>query len=121
MQTKIKNSVAALLAYIVKKDKRDINKEGPLFCDMLGADFDCSHDEGMRLLSNAMQGDIDLETHLDIINEALCNDKLSKMHILEQLNHIIYSDKIEDDDYKEFEYIKERLFSCDEKNKAKRI
>lgn len=120
MQTKIKNSVAALLSYIVKKDQRDINKEAPLFCDMLGADFNCCHDEAMELLTNAMQEDIDLEKHLDIINEALCNDKLSKMHILEQLNHIIYSDKIEDGDYKEFEYIKSRLFSCGEKQSNKK-
>ena len=115
MQTKIKNSVAALLAHIVKKDKRDIRKEAPLFCDMLGADFNCCHDEAMGLLTNAMKEEIDLEKHLDIINEALCNDKLSKMHILEQLNHIIYSDKIEEDGYKEFDYIKQRLFSCDKK------
>lgn len=117
MQTKIKRSVATLLAYIIQKDKRDIHKEAPLFCDMLGADFGCSHDEAIDFLRNIIETKIDIEEHLDVINDALCNDKLSKMHILEQLNHIIYSDKISPADYEEFEYIKNRLFSCDVKNK----
>lgn len=118
MQEKIKKSVASLLAYIVKKDKRNVKREAKLFCEILGADFDCCHEEAMELLSNTVNNDINLELHLDIINEALCNDKLSKMHILDQLNHMIYSDKITKDDYEEFEYIKNRLCnSCDSKHK----
>ena len=113
METKIKQSVAILLAHIIKKDKRDVAKEAPLFCSLLGADFGCSHEEAISLLENTLKNDYDLEEHLDIINQACCNDKLSKMHLLEQLNHIIYSDKITPQDYEEFEYIKNCLFSCD--------
>ncbi len=117
MEEKIKKSVASLLAYIVKKDKRNIKKEARLFCEILEADFDCSNEEAMQLLSNAMQDDINIEKHLDTLNETLYNDKLCKMHILEQLNHMIYSDKITKDDYEEFEYIKNRLCnSCDAKH-----
>ena len=58
-----------------------------------------------------MQEEYDLDEHLAIINAALCDDKLSKMHILEQVNHIIYSDTITPEDYKEFEKIKQALFS----------
>ncbi|MDD3775941.1 MAG: hypothetical protein PHV08_08325 [Sulfurovaceae bacterium] len=113
METKIKQSVAVLLAHIIKKDKRDVAKEAPLFCSLLGADFGCSEEEATFLLKNTLEGDYDLEEHLDIINHACCNDKLSKMHLLEQFNHIIYSDEITPQDYKEFEYIKNRLFSCE--------
>ncbi|MDD5406528.1 MAG: hypothetical protein PHE73_06290 [Sulfurovaceae bacterium] len=113
METKIKESVAVLLAHIIKKDKRSISKEAPLFCSILGANFECSQKEASSLLENALKSDYDLEEHLDIINQACCNDKLSKMHLLEQLNHIIYSDKITPQDYEEFEYIKNRLFSCE--------
>jgi hypothetical protein len=34
------------------------------------------------------------------------------MHVLEQINHIIYSDTITPEDYKEFEKIKKALFAC---------
>ena len=111
METKIKESVAVLLAHIIKKDKRNITKEAPLFCSIVGADFGCSHEEASFLLENTLKSDYNLEEHLDIINHACCNDKLSKMHLLEQINHIIYSDKITPQDYEEFEYIKNRLFS----------
>ncbi|MDD5359033.1 MAG: hypothetical protein PHI79_02395 [Sulfurovaceae bacterium] len=115
MQEKIKKSVAYLLAYIAKKEKRNIKREARLFCEILGADFNCDNEEAMELLES-IQGDIDIEKHLDTINEALYNDRLCKMHILDQLNHMIYSDKITKDDYEEFEYIKNRLCTtCDAK------
>ena len=112
MENKIKKSVAILLAHIIKIDQRDIEKEAPLFCELMEMDFGCGHEEAKGFLEKAIQEEYDLDEHIAIINEALCDDKLSKMHILEQLNHIIYSDKITPKDYEEFERIKKALFSC---------
>lgn len=112
MQTKIKQSVAVLLAYVIKKEHRDLAKEAPLYCSMLGSDFECSHEEAMELLKYGLDQEHDIDKHLNVINEACKQDMLSKMHILEQINHLIYADKISNDDYEEFEYIKNRLFEC---------
>jgi len=114
MENKIKESVGTLLAHIIKIDNRDIVKEAPLFCEIMGQNFDCSEDEAETFLHEMMNKEYDLDEHISIINEALCKDKLSKFHLLEQVNHIIYSDTISDEDYKVFENIKEKLFSCDE-------
>ena len=112
MENKIKRSVAILLAHIIKMDNRDVEKEAPLFCQLMGRDFDCDPVESEAFLRQTMKEEYDLDEHLAIINGALCDDKLSKMHLLEQVNHIIYSDTITPEDYKEFEKIKEALFSC---------
>jgi len=114
MEQKIKESVGTLLAHIIKIDNRDVEKEAPLFCEIMGQNFDCSEDEAETFLHEMMNKEYDLDEHISIINEALCKDKLSKFHLLEQINHIIYSDTISDEDYKVFENIKEKLFSCDE-------
>jgi len=113
MEKKIKKSVATLLAHIIKIDNRDIAKEAPLFCKLMEMDFDCDSEEAKKFLMETLEEEYDLDEHIAIINDALCDDKLSKMHILEQLNHIIYSDTITPKDYQEFERIKEALFSCD--------
>ena len=112
MEKKIKKSVATLLAHIIKMDHRNIEKEAPLFCRLMEEDFNCDPKEAEALLKQTIQEEYDLDEHLAIINDALCDDKLSKMHLLEQINHIIYSDKITPKDYEEFEKIKESLFSC---------
>ena len=111
MERKIKESVATLLAHIIKIDHRDIDKEAPLFCSLLGADFDCSEEEAKAFLFKSMQKEYDIDHHIALINKALRDDRFSKMQILEQLNHIIYSDVITPQDYDEFERIKEKLFS----------
>ncbi|QOR62154.1 TerB family tellurite resistance protein [Sulfurovum sp. ST-21] len=110
MEKKIKESVGTLLAHIIKIDKRDLEKEAPLFCDIMGQNFDCNPEEAKTFLHDIMEKDYDLDKHVEIINQALADDKLSKYHLLEQLNHIIYSDKISEEDYRIFENIKERLF-----------
>jgi len=112
MENKIKKSVATLLAHIIKIDNRDVEKEAPLFCRLMGEDFKCDPKEAEAFLKQTMQEEYDLDEHLAIINAALCDDKLSKMHLLEQVNHIIYSDTITPKDYEEFEKIKQALFSC---------
>ena len=113
MEKRIKKSVATLLAHIIKIDKRDIDKEAPLFCKLMGADFGCSAGEAKDFLTNVVEEDYNLDEHLEIINEALCNDRISKMHLMEQVNQIIYSDTITQQDYEEFEKIKNKLFTCD--------
>ncbi len=110
MEQKIKRSVATLLAHIIKIDNRDVEKEASLFCSLMGQSFGCNKEEAVSFLRAVMVEDYDIDEHIDIISEALKNDKLSKMHILEQLNHIIYSDTISPKDYKFFERIKKRLF-----------
>ncbi|HFQ62114.1 MAG TPA: hypothetical protein ENK39_07455 [Epsilonproteobacteria bacterium] len=112
MEKKIKESVGTLLAHIIKVDKRDIEKEAPLFCDIMGQNFDCDHEEAKDFLYGMMDKEYDLDEHVSIINQALCEDKLSKLHILEQLNHMIYSDTISPNDYKIFDDIKNKLFEC---------
>ena len=112
MENKIKESVGTLLAHIIKIDNRDVKKEAPLFCEIMGQNFDCNSDEAETFLYAMMNKEYDLDKHIGIINDALCDDKLSKFHLLEQLNHIIYSDTISEEDYKIFEDIKERLFTC---------
>ena len=111
MENKIKKSVAVLLAHIIKVDKREVEKEAPLFCRLMGEDFQCTPQEATSFLKEALANNYQLEEHLQIINHALKDDKLSKMHLLEQVNHIIYSDTITPKDYEEFEKIKKSLFS----------
>jgi len=113
MEKKIKESVGTLLAHIIKVDKRDIEKEAPLFCEIMGQDFECSTEEAKEYLYKMMDEEYDLDKHIKIINQALCDDKLSKYHLLEQINHIIYSDEISEEDYRIFEDIKNKLFKCD--------
>ena len=109
MEKKIKKSVATLLAHIIKMDHRDIKKEAPLFCRLMKADFDCDTKEAEAFLEQTLKEDYNLDEHLVIINDTLGNDKVNKMHILEQLNHIIYSDTISNVDYDEFEKVKQAL------------
>jgi len=112
MDTKIKESVGILLAHIIKVDHRDIDKEAPLFCKIMGEDFGCTEEEAKAFLKEAVAKEYDLDEHIAVINQALCEDKLSKFHLLEQLNHMIYSDRISEEDYRFFEKIKEKLFAC---------
>jgi len=112
MEKKIKESVGTLLAHIIKVDDRDVQKEAPLFCQLMGQDFNCAHDEAEAMLNEILEKEYDLDEHISIINQALSEDKLSKYHILEQLNHMIYSDTIAPEDYKVFDDIKNKLFEC---------
>lgn len=112
MENRIKESVGALMAHIIKVDKRDVEKETAIFCDIMGKDFDCSKEEAKEILQIVMSKEYDLDTHINHINTALCQDKISKYHLLEQLNHVIYSDTISPNDYKIFEEIKVKLFDC---------
>lgn len=113
MDRKIKESVATLFAHIIKVDNREVAKEAPLFCDLLGEDFACNREEAEAFLIEFMDREHDMDKHVAIIKEALCNDKISKYHLMEQLNRIICSDKITPEDYEFFEKIRDELFECD--------
>ena len=113
MERKLKDSVAILLAHIIKVDNRDVEKEAPLFCKLMGEDFDCDPDEAKRILEKVMAEPYELDAHIETIAEALRDDRLSKYHLLEQINHIIYSDQIAPHDYEIFEKIKKRLFEAE--------
>ncbi len=112
MEKKIKRSVGILLAHIIKVDHRDVEKSIPLFCELMGQNFECTDEDVREFLHDIMDQEYDLDEHITVINEALCDDKLSKYHVLEQLNHVIYSDKITPQDYEIFEEIKNKLFAC---------
>jgi len=111
MEMKIKKSVATLLAHIIKLDNRDIERESPLFCELMSQDFDCSSKEAKEFLDSIMVEEYDIDEHVKFIRDVLADDNFTKYKILEQLNHIIYSDNIKDNDYKEFEKIKNTLFN----------
>jgi len=109
MEKKIKRSVAILLAHIIKVDHRDVKKEAPLFCRIMKNDFDCDTSEAEIFLTQTLNENYDLNAHITLINDVLGNDIIKKMRILEQVNHIIYSDTITSIDYDEFEKIKQAL------------
>ncbi|SHO81634.1 hypothetical protein MNB_SV-15-1180 [hydrothermal vent metagenome] len=111
MEMKIKKSVAVLLAHIIKLDNRDIEKETPLFCKLMKQDFGCDRGEGKEFLYKIIKEDYNIDEHVKFIRDVLADDNYTKYEILKQLNRIIYSDNIEDNDYKEFEKIKNILFS----------
>lgn len=110
MQQKIKESVGTVFAHIIKVDKRDLEQSIPLFCDIMGQNFECTHNEVRDFLYDVIDRDYDIDKHIEIIKIALSEDKISKFHLLEQLNHIIYSGKITNNDYQYFENIKNKLF-----------
>ncbi|MEY3001833.1 MAG: hypothetical protein RLZZ428_208 [Pseudomonadota bacterium] len=112
MNRALTKSVAILFAEIIKMDHRDVEKSVPLFCQVMGEDFNASSDEVKDLLYKLMDETYDLDAHIEMINKGLCEDKLSKYHLLEQLNHIIYSGEISPQDYAYFEKIKNKLFVC---------
>ncbi len=111
MEMKIKKSVATLLAHIIKLDNRNIERESPLFCKLMNQDFGCDKGEAKEFLYKIMQEEYNIDEHVEFIRDVLADDNYTKYKILEQLNHIIYSDDIEDSDYQEFEKIKNILFN----------
>lgn len=110
MDKKIKKSVAILLAHMVKVTHRDIKKKIPIFCSLMGQNFQCDKVEAAAFLKEAVENNYNLDEHVEIINEALKHDQLSKMHILEQLNRMICLDDISEEDYTIFDNIKKKLF-----------
>ena len=109
MIIKIQNSVATLLAHVIKIDSIHLDKEVDLFCQLLELDFNYNYEDAKKLLFDIQSKQQNIEEHIDIINNALQNDRITKFHILEQINHIIYSDNVAIEDYDNFEFIRTKL------------
>lgn len=110
MKQAIKESFAMLLAHIIKIDNRVTQKEVKLFCSLMKQDFGCNQEEAFEFLKNAVIEENNIDNYIDIINNALKDENFNKMHILEQLNHMIYTDSISSEEYAVFEKIKKILF-----------
>jgi len=110
MDKMIKESVAALFCYVIKRDNKDLDAERPLFCRYMKQDFDMTREESDRLLDEVMQKDYNIDTQISIIANALHNETYTKMSVLKQLNHIITKSNLEDDDYDVFDKVKEAFF-----------
>ena len=106
MDTLLKESVAALFCHVIKMDKKNIDKERPLFCRFMKQDFDCDCEEANLLLTETMEKEFNIDTQISIIANALSNETYQKMSILKQLNHIIIKDNLHTDNYEIFDKLK---------------
>lgn len=112
MNKTLKESYATLLAYIIQIDKDEVShQEATLFCMLMNDNFGCNKDEALTFLKGRRVKEEDFQKALDAINKVLEKNPLDKMHLLEQMNHIIYSDGIAEDEYEGFERVKKILFS----------
>jgi uncharacterized tellurite resistance protein B-like protein len=110
MKQRLRESFATLLVYGIKADNVISEKEKELFCKLMEENFDVEYPESVAFLANSNPTPEDIEKHTQIINEFSKNNPMQKMHILECLNHIIYSDGIELNEYTVFEKLKNCLF-----------
>ena len=111
MDKMIKESVATLFCHAIKLDDKDLKVEKPLFCRFMGENFDCNSEEAQELLEETMNKDCDnIDTHISIVSNALYNEPYWKMHLLKQLNHIIFKSNIRDEDYEFFDKVKDSFF-----------
>jgi len=110
MKQQLKESFATLLVYGIKADNHISEKEKELFCSLMEEHCDIEYAESVAFLAQSNPTPEDIEKHTKIINEFSKNNPMQKMHILECLNHIIYSDGIEMNEYNVFERLKRELF-----------
>ena len=112
MDNMIKESVATLFCYAIKLDNKDMRVEKPIFCRFMGQDFDCDCEKAKELLDRIMEmEDVNIDTHISIVSNALHNEPYKKMHILKQINHIIFKSKMRDEDYDYFDKVKSAFFA----------
>ncbi len=112
MYKDLKEPYAKVLSYVIKLDKDEIShQEASLFCELISENFSCNVDEAKEFLDSKMVSNEEFEEALETINKKLKSCPIEKMHLLEQINHIIYVDGIQDIEYKEgFEKVKKILF-----------
>jgi hypothetical protein len=110
MDNLLKEAVASLFCYVIKSEKKDIEKERPIFCRFMKQDFDMECDDANTLFDNVMEKDYNIDTQISIISNALATQTYQKMSILKQLNSIIIRDNLKDDDYDIFEKTKKAFF-----------
>ena len=110
MKQQLKESFATLLVYGIKADSIISEQEKELFCSLMEEHFNMEYPESIYFLTNSNPNQEDIEKHIQIINDFTQDNPMQKMHILEYLNHIIYSDGIELNEYTVFEKLKNKLF-----------
>jgi len=110
MKQQLRDSFATLLVYAIKADNIISEQEKELFCSLMEEHFDVEYLESVEFLANSNPTQEDINKHIQIINDFSEDNPMQKMRILEYLNHIIYSDGIEINEYSVFEQLKNRLF-----------
>jgi len=110
MKEQLKDSFATLLIYGIKADDVISEQEKELFCTLMEEHCNIEYPESVEILKQTHPTEADIEKHTQIINDFSKNNPMQKMHILECLNHIIYSDGIENNEYKVFEKLRDELF-----------
>ena len=106
MDNMLKESVAALLCYIIKIDNKDVHKERPLFCRFMQQNFDYPCEDLSKIYYEMLEQDYNIDTHISIIANALTNKTYEKVSILKQINHLIIKDNPHTDDYDVFDKVK---------------
>jgi len=106
----LKEAVASLFCYVIKSEKKDIEKEKPIFCRFMKQNFGMECNEANLLFDEVMEKEYNIDTQISIISNALANHTYQKMSILKQLNSIIIRDNLKDDDYNIFDRVKKRFF-----------
>ena len=110
MKERLRESFATLLVYGIKADNVISEREKEIFCSLMEEHCDVEYHESIEFLLNSNPTQEDIEKHTQIINDFLEDNPMQKMHILECLNHIIYSDGIASNEYNVFEKLRDRLF-----------
>jgi len=111
MDKMIKESVATLFCHAIKMEGKELKVEKPLFCRFMGQNFECDCEEAEALLEKKMEEECpNIETHISIVSNALYNEPYWKMHLLKQLNHIIFKSNIKDENYEFFDKVKNSFF-----------
>ena len=110
MKQRLKDSFATLLVYAIRADDVISEKERVLFCELMEEHFDVEYAQSLKFLSETTPTKEDIDKHIEIINRFLKDNPMQKMRILAYLNHIIYTDGIELNEYKVFEKLKNKLF-----------
>jgi hypothetical protein len=106
MDDTLKESVAALLCYIIKVDNKDVHKERPLFCRFMQQNFNYPCEDLSKIYYNTLKSNYNIDTHISIIANALVNKTYEKVTILKQINYLIIKDNLHTDDYDVFNKVK---------------
>ena len=110
MKKKLKEPFANILVYGIRSDNVISDKEIELFCLLMEQKFDMSRESSLDFLKKTHPTEKEIEKHIVKIDEFLEENPMEKMHVLEYLNHIIYSDGIEKNEYAIFEKLKHKFF-----------
>lgn len=107
---KLKISVAVLLGHIINADNIQSEKEIIKFHEIFEKQFQSSKDESIVIYRKVQELSGELDNHIEQIKTELIDDAISKAKIMQILNEMILSDGIDDDEYRVFNEIREKLF-----------